>query len=78
MSYPDDFSQRAYDAAQGRDENDDAEADRRALSPLLAQLQAIADTLRGIDAGDDDLNFRCWNGSDELEKVVAKISGAMP
>lgn len=75
MPYPDTYTVRAHNAAQGVD---DDEAELAWIDKALLKLFSAADDLRGSEAANVLLRDACQQAGREIEAMAARIKGMMP
>jgi hypothetical protein len=76
MNYPDDFSGRAFDAAQGTSDDDQAEI--VAVRAALAMMRMAMNELYGIQASNGYLTEACHNAGEALEQWIGNIEVHLP
>lgn len=78
MNYPDTYTARLHDAAQGRDDAPGDAAEMEWIKGALAMLNEAADKLRGVDHSDAILTDTCTDAGREIEILIAAIARRMP
>lgn len=78
MSEPDNFNPRAYDAAQGRDDQPDDVSEYEAVRTALVHLAEAEALLGGIETSDVLFNSVCWAAADDVEAAAASIRRVLP
>ena len=73
--YPDTYTARAHNAAQGVD---DDEAESQWINNALLKLFNAADDLRGTEAVNPILRDACQQAGREIEAMAARIKEMMP
>ena len=78
MPEPDNFSPRAYDAAQGRDDMPDDVGEYEAVRKALERLVSAAEVLGVIETSDAVFNLACWTAAEDIDAALAGIRRVLP
>lgn len=70
-------STRAFDAAQGRDDNEDFAEETWVIS-ALSILHKGADKLASVEHSNGSLNYVCRDAAETICELIAKIKGELP
>jgi hypothetical protein len=76
MNYPDDFNGRAFDAAQGTSDDDQAEI--AAIANAVAIMKIAMHALYSAEASNTYLTEACHNAGEALEQWIGNIEVHLP
>lgn len=73
MPYPDNFSVTRYNAAQGRDDLGDDDAEMDWIESALSLLHSAADRLNSVDHSRYGVNATCLKAAADIAAIIAHV-----
>lgn len=78
MSYPNTYTARAHNAAQGTDDAPNDASELEWIKGALELLNEAAAKLRGVEHSDNILTGTCAEAGRDIEILIAAIARRMP